>query len=68
MIKPKRLNWPLIESFSRKSFAFKRRAPKIAGIASKKEKLKASSFLRPAFSPAEIVLPERETPGKIARA
>ena len=43
-------------------------APKIAGIASKKENFAASLFETPEINAAEIVIPEREMPGMIAQA
>ena len=42
--------------------------PRIAGIDIRNEKRAASSRSTPRRSPPEIVLPERETPGKIAKA
>lgn len=44
------------------------KAPKEAGIKRQKEKLKASSIVRPKSKAIKIVAPERETPGKIAKA
>ena len=41
-------------------------APKITGIDIKKENFIALFSFKPRKSPAEIVLPEREMPGKIA--
>ena len=43
-------------------------APKITGIESKKENLKASSFFNPAKIDEAIVLPDLDIPGKIAKA
>ena len=47
---------------------FSVRAPNIAGILSMKEKVKAVFFERPVKIPAEMVEPERETPGRMATA
>ena len=43
-------------------------APADAGIKRLKEKLKALMGDKPKSSPAKIVQPERETPGRMARA
>ena len=43
-------------------------APQIAGIASIKENFAASTFLIPSKSAMDIVIPDREIPGKIASA
>ena len=43
-------------------------APKMMGVASKNENLAAPSLFKPISSPVVIVIPERETPGMIARA
>ena len=50
------------------SLAPKRIAPTEAGINKLKEKLKALIGDKPSKSAAKIVLPERETPGRIANA
>ncbi len=43
-------------------------APKMMGVDSKKENLAAPSLVSPISSPVVIVMPERETPGIIAKA
>ena len=43
-------------------------ARKIAGIPKKKENFTASSFSHPDIRALEIVMPDLETPGKIANA
>ena len=43
-------------------------APKIMGVDSKNENLAAPSLVTPISSPVVIVIPERETPGTIAKA
>ena len=43
-------------------------AAKTIGIAKRKENLIASSFFNPLNNPAEIVAPDLETPGNIAKA
>ena len=43
-------------------------APKMMGVDSKNENLAAPSLVRPISSPVVIVIPERETPGRIASA
>jgi len=48
-------------------FASKIVAPRTTGIASKKENLIASSFFNPQKSPAEIVEPLLEIPGRRAK-
>ena len=42
-------------------------APQMIGVDSKNENLAAPSLVRPFRSPVVIVIPERETPGIIAR-
>ena len=51
-----------------KSLSWKTAAPKIAGIDKMKLNLAANSLSNPANNPAAIVVPERESPGKIANA
>jgi len=43
-------------------------APRIAGIAKRKENRAAASLLRPVVIPAVIVIPDRDIPGIIAKA
>ena len=43
-------------------------APKIIGVDNKNENLAAPSLVTPISSPVVIVIPERETPGTIAKA
>ena len=43
-------------------------APKMIGVDSKNENLAAPSLVSPISSPVVIVIPDRETPGTIARA
>ena len=50
------------------AFESSRRAPREAGINRQKEKLKASIGEIPSNKAVAIVAPERETPGKRARA
>ncbi len=68
VIKPINKGRSRIEEEKFKSFNWSRAAPKIAGRASKKEKLKTNSGRSLAKIPALIVLPEREMPGIIAIA
>ncbi len=42
-------------------------APRIAGIANKNENLIAATMLRPKYKLAVIVIPDRDTPGMIAK-
>ncbi len=50
------------------SVRFNTKAPSMAGMLNIKEKVKAVFFERPEKIPAEIVEPERETPGRMAIA
>ena len=50
------------------SFNLKTNAPNIAGIDNIKLNLAANSFSRPAVKPAAIVVPDLESPGRIAQA
>ncbi len=43
-------------------------APKMIGVDSRNENLAAPSLVSPISSPVVIVIPERETPGRIASA
>ena len=49
------------------SIAIKSPAPAIAGVASNIENLAAAARVMPKPSPATIVSPDRETPGRTAR-
>ena len=48
--------------------SFTRAAPKMIGVDSRKENRAAPSRVSPRTSPVEMVIPDRETPGMIARA
>lgn len=50
------------------SLALSKIAPAVAGINKLKEKLKAACGERPSNKAENIVQPDRETPGKIAKA
>ena len=43
-------------------------APRIAGIDNMKLNFAANSLIKPMVKPAAIVVPERESPGRIAHA
>ena len=66
---PQKISMPVTcdtETF-KASLSSKIPAPKIVGIESKKENLAASSLFKPEKTPPEIVIPEREIPGKSAK-
>ena len=66
-VKKPKIIGPVI-SFKVKSFSFKTAAPAIIGIESKKEILALATLVKPKNKAALIVMPERETPGIIAKA
>ena len=66
-VKKPRITGPVI-SFKVKSFSFKTAAPAIIGMESKKEILALATLVKPKNKAALIVIPERETPGIIAKA
>lgn len=51
-----------------KSFSLSNPAPKTIGVERRNENLAASSLERPENNPVVIVIPERDTPGIIAKA
>ena len=58
----------IILGFAITSGSFTMAAPKIIGADSKKEKRAALSRVSPVNRPVVIVIPERDTPGMIAKA
>ena len=66
-VKKPKITGPVI-SFKVKSLSFKTAAPAIIGIESKNETLALAIRVNPKNNAALIVMPERETPGIIAKA
>ena len=66
-VKKPKITGPVI-SFKVKSLSFKTAAPAIIGIESKNETLALATLVKPKNKAALIVMPERETPGIIAKA